>query len=416
MRMRPFRTLVSPTVALRRLQAHVVPVSRTELVAVADAIGSVAAVTVRSPIDVPPFPRASWDGYALRAADTAGATQRSPRRFQLIGQAFAEHAFPGRVGSRECVAVATGAPMPAGADGVVNFEAVVANGSTISLAQAVQPGDRMAVAGEDFARGTRLVRAGQVVGAARAGTLSAAGVGQLAVYARPTVAVIPNGDELAVPDRPLSSGRIYESNNATLAGLIRAAGGRPWLLPPVADDPDRIERTIRRAQSRADLVLVTGGSSVGEHDYLATVFGRIGRLLFHGIAIRPGKPTLAAATARGLLVGLPGHPTSCLVDGFWMLLPVLRRLARRIGPGWEDVRVRLAADYELPTAGLSTLIPLQLRGEWARPTFRSSASLTSLTNADGFALVGPHRVHLRRGERLTAHRLPELLAGGGAGV
>lgn len=415
MKLTPFRRLIPPEVAVARLLSSVRPVRRTELCAVTEAAGRVAARAYLAPMDVPPFARASWDGYAVRASDCRRARPGAPRWLRVAAEAFAEQASVRPVRPGECVAIATGAPLPPGADAVVIFEVVTRRPGRIGVCAPVPRGDRIAEAGEDFRRGTVLVRRGELIGPAAAGTLAASGLARVRVYSRPIVAVVPNGNELVSPGARRRPGTIYESNNATLSGVLRALGADAVVHPPVRDDPARIEAAIRRAQGSSDLVLVTGGSSVGERDFLATVFPRLGRLLFHGIAIRPGKPTLACATPRGLVVGLPGHPTSCLVDAYWMLMPVLRRLSRRPGPGWTDRPVRLGADYELPTAGLSTVIPLRLRGRTGVPTFRSSASLTSLTEADAFALVGPRRIHLRRGDRVIAHRLPEALTGSAGG-
>jgi molybdenum cofactor synthesis domain-containing protein len=208
----------------------------------------------------------------------------------------------------------------------------------------------------------------------------------------------------------LGPGQIFETNNLTLATVVRSAGGEPATHPPVPDDPDAIERAIRTTLATHDLVLVTGGSSVGERDYLPAVFPRVGRLLFHGIAVRPGKPTLAADAHGKLVVGMPGHPTSCLANGYWLLLPILRKLARLPGPGWTDGEVRLDRGYEVPSADLSTVVPLRVDSGRATPTFHGSSAISSLEGANAFALLPPRHPPLRRGVRLTAHFLPSPIA------
>ena len=243
--------------------------------------------------------------------------------------------------------------------------------------------------------------------------LSPAGVGALAitghaavsVWALPHVTVIPNGSELAEAGTRLGRGQIYESNGATLGAVIEASGGRASHVPAVPDDPRRIEGAIRRALSDSDLVLVTGGSSVGERDFLPTIFPRLGRVLFHGIAIRPGKPTLAVKVGRRVVIGMPGHPASCLSNAYWLVVPILRRLARLPGPAWTLQPIRLSESVDLPTSTFATVVPLEVRGGTGRPTFHDSSAITSLGGANAFAIWPADRPAPRRGSRLTARVL-----------
>ncbi len=237
------------------------------------------------------------------------------------------------------------------------------------------------------------------------GGIAAIGRDRLEVYARPIVTIVPNGNELLAPGAPWRDGGIYDSNNATLSAVIHAAGGLPRSELPIADDPRAIERAIRSALRRSDLVLVTGGSSVGERDYLPQILPRVGRVLFRGIAVRPGKPTLAAVRGGKLVVAMPGHPTSCLANAYWLLLPTLRRLARLPGPGWEEIRVKLARSPDRPSPDLSTVVPLRLDNGLAYPTFHDSHAITSLSGVGAFAIVPPGAAPLRRGSIVGAHRL-----------
>lgn len=200
-------------------------------------------------------------------------------------------------------------------------------------------------------------------------------------------------------------GRIYESNNATLSAVVTAAGGVPRPEPPVRDDPRAIERSLRRALRTSDLVLATGGSSVGERDHLPQILPRLGTLLFHGIAVRPGKPTLAAAVRGKVVVGMPGHPTSCLANMYWLVLPALHRLGRRPGPGYSEGTAVLGADAVAPSSGMSTVVPLRFRGGRAYPTFRGSAIHASLSGATAFAMLAPGTRRARAGDRLRVYRL-----------
>lgn len=405
MEMRPFGRLTSVAAARARLLAAARPIDRTETRSVESAFGWIAAGPVRAPFPVPTFPRTTWDGYALRSADTSAARPRHPVTLRVVGTVFAEEAYSGRVGPGETVAIATGGAIPGGADAVVIFEQVDERGSTIRLSHPIQRGERIDRPGHDFPRGARLVERGEELTATALGTVAACGVPRVSVFARPVVAILPNGNELLVPGDAPRTGRIYESNNATLSAVITAAGGIPRPEPPLPDDPVAIERAVRAALERADVVLATGGSSVGERDYLPKILPNLGTLLFHGIAVRAGKPTLAARVGKKLVIGLPGHPTSCLANMYWLVTPALRRIGRRPGPGWTEGWAVLGSDAVAPTPGLATIVPLRFERGRAFTTFRGSSVITSLAGATAFAMLPPGRRRVRSGTKIRVFHL-----------
>ncbi len=397
---------LTPALAARRALLRAVrPIDRTESAIVTEAFGRVAARAVRAPRNVPPFARATWDGYALRSADLRGASPSRPRELRVVGEVFAEGGFRGRVGPGEAVAIATGGAVPPGADAVEIFEEVVREGPTVRLHAPLRPGSRIAPVGDDLRRGELLVRPGEVLGPATLGAVAACGVPSLEVFARPIVAIVPNGNELRPPGSRARAGEIYESNNASLSAVVSGAGGVARPVPPVADDAKALERTLRAALRGADLVIATGGSSVGERDHLPTILPKLGELLFHGVAVRPGKPTLAARAGRKLVLGLPGHPTSCLLNMHWLVLPALRRLARLPGPGWTERTVRVAAS--LPPAGrtMASVVPLRVHAGAVSSTFHGSSAIRSLRDAEAFAFLPPGHAAVPRGSRLTVFLL-----------
>ncbi len=405
MEMRPFGRLTPVETARRRLLAAARPLRRTELLSVEFAFDRVAAASIRAPFPVPTFARTTWDGYALRSADTRGARRTSPSTLRVVGEVFAEQAFPGRVGPGEAVAIATGGAIPRGADAVVIFEEVDIDGREVRVKRPVKAGERIDRPGHDFPRGEILVHEGEELTATALGTIAACGVPKVSVYAQPTVAILPNGNELLAPGSRPGPGRIFESNNATLSAVVRAAGGLPRPEPPLPDDPDRIERALRVALETADVVLATGGSSVGERDHLPRILPRLGTLLFHGIAVRAGKPTLAVRAGSKLVVGLPGHPTSCLVNMYWLVIPALRKIAHRPGPGWTEGWAVLGSDAVAPTPGLATVVPLRFERGRAYTTYRGSSVITSLAGATAFAMLPPGRRVVRAGERIRVYHL-----------
>jgi molybdopterin molybdotransferase len=408
--MRPFGVLTPVETARERLLAAARPVRGLEELPLDAALGRVSARAVRATRPVPAFPRASWDGYAVRSADTRGARSDRPARLRIVGEIFAEDALGRPLGKGESVAIATGGCLPEGADAVAIFEDVRVEGTAVELRRSVPAGTRVARIGDDYARGAPVVAKGEVLSPAALGGLGAVGRATATVLRRPVVAIVPNGNELVAPGERLGRGQIHESNNRTLSALVAAAGGVPRPVAPVPDDARRIEVVLRRELGRADLVLVTGGSSVGERDYLPAIFPKLGRLLFHGVAVRPGKPTLAAVARGKLLVGMPGHPTSCLANGFWLLLPVLRRLAGLPGPGWVEGRARLSAAAGELTPGLSTVVPLRIERGRATPTFHDSSAITSLAGANAFALLEPGSGRLEAGTELPVRYLLPPLA------
>ena len=375
--------------ARRRLLAAARPVSSMEWVSLTDAPGRVASVDVRAPRDVPAFPRATWDGYAVRAKETADASARRPAVLRIAGEIFAEGRPGLSLGRGEAVAIATGGALPRGADGVLIFEDAVTRGSRLTVRRPVAVGERVAPAGSDFRRGTRLLRAGAVIDPASAAAVGSTGQAKVRVYRRPIVTLVPNGNELLRPGARPRAGHIYETNNIALGAVVRACGGEVRSLAPVRDDRAAIEQALRAAAAVSDIVIATGGSSVGERDFLPRVFRRLGRVLFHGVAVRPGKPTLAARRGDVLLVGMPGHPTSCLLNAYWLLLPALLRCARRPGPPWVERSVTLAEAIRPGHGDLATVVPLRLEGDRAWPTFRDSSAITSLTGANAFVILPP---------------------------
>ena len=296
--MRPFTSTISIDEALRRARAAVVAVERTERVSLREAAGRVAAEDVTARADVPPFDRAAMDGYAVVAIDTREATTTSPRSLRRTGVTFAGHAPHAGIAAGECVEIATGAPLPPGADAVVMVERTTREGGRVLVREPARPGQHVGRRANDLAAGDAVVSRGDWLSPARVGALAAAGVPDVLVFARPLVALASTGDELVLPGQPLGEGRIHDVNRFTLPAVIGAHGADTRLLPTVGDSAGAVHAALDAAGG-ADLVVFTGGSSVGDRDLVALVVAERGDILFHGVSMKPGKPTMLARLRRG---------------------------------------------------------------------------------------------------------------------
>src|SRR3954462_2086355 len=369
--------------------------TRTETVALEDAHGRVPAEAVRAPHDLPGFARSTVDGYAVRAADTYGASEGLPSYLDVAGSVAMGRAPSVSVVPGTAVAMPTGGVIPDGADAVVMVEHTQeAMAGTIEVVRPAAPGDGLVRADEDARAGAEILPAGRPLRAQDLGLLAAAGVTSVAVHARPRVAIVSTGDEVVPPaTASLTAGQVRDATAWALAGLVRDAGGEPVLVGIVPDDRDTLESALRAALADADLVVVSAGSSVGARDETAGAVAALGEIWCHGLAVKPGKPTLLAkcvATSGGStvpLIGLPGNPLSALVVFRLVGLPLVWRLAgaERVPPE-PVVRARLSRDLASATGRLD-VVQVAVCDGVAEPLFGPSALLSVLARADGYLVV-----------------------------
>lgn len=311
-----------------------------ERLVLARAHGRVLAQEVVASIPLPPFDNSAMDGYALRHAGLDAADTR----LRLVGEQFAGVSRELRIGAGQCARVTTGAPLPAGADAVVMKENTRLDGDDVVVLVPPVPGQHLRRAGEDVAVGEAVLGTGQVLTPARIALVASLGQPDLAVHARPTVAVFATGDELVEPGVPLAPGQVYNSNRELLMGLLRAEGLEPVAWPTLPDDPARIASLLGDAASSFDLVLTCGGVSAGEKDHLPELLQRQGRIAFWKVRMRPGMPLLFGALGQGLLLGLPGNPVSVLATWLALGRPLLDALQQR-GEPRPRLRARLAQGW-----------------------------------------------------------------------
>lgn len=372
------------------------PIEREESVALLDASRRVAAVDIRSRIDVPLADRAAMDGFAVIARDTAGATKSKPVIVRRIETLHAASVPRKRVTHGRSSEIATGATLPPGATAVVRVEDTERDANLVRVFAPVRAGENVAARGSDIKRGSIVVRRGQSPTPARIGALAAIGLDRVRVYGTPRVAILTTGDEVIPPGRPIRTGQVYDINSNTIASVVRENGGEPVLLGRVPDRSGALRNALRKALVN-DLVVCSGGSSVGERDIVVDVLRSMGHVLFHGIAVRPGKPTALGRVDGKSVLGMPGFPTSCLSNCYVLLAPMLRRMARLPAATPKIVEVALAKRLDRTPGRLEFHTVRVVEGK-AVPAFKESSAITSMAHADGYIEIPANVGRLEAGE------------------
>jgi molybdopterin molybdotransferase len=398
--MRPFTSTISLDEAQRRLDAAVRPIERTERVRLDQAAGRVAAADVISQLDVPPFARSAMDGYAVIAADTEGASRETPVRLRQLDRVFTGTVSTQIVARGACAEIATGAPLPAGSDAVVMVEETAkSDATTIDVFAAAAAGQNIGRRGGDIAAGDRVIASGDLLTPGRIGALAAIGRTDVEVFAKPRVAILSTGNEVLEPGQPLPEGHIYDVNRFTLGAVVSAHGGAPEPRRPAQDTVAALLQALDECAT-ADLVVFSGGSSVGERDLVVDAIAARGQMIFHGIAVRPGKPTAFALVAGTPFFGMPGNPTSCLSNAYILLVPFLRAVARLPPHAPRTLRVPIGRRI-VSTANRHQFYTVRLRDGAAFPAFKGSGDITSLSMADGYIEIPAEQSTVEEGTDVT---------------
>jgi molybdopterin molybdotransferase len=396
-RMRPIRDTIPLDEARELIDGVATLVTRTELVPLVKANGRVVATDVTAPFDVPPFSRAGMDGYAVRAEDTFGANRYEPRVLRCVEQVFTGQMPARTVGPGDCIEIATGAPMPDGADAVVMVEETEKDSSgEIRIFTPVYPRQNVGRRGADIQAGQPVLRAGDVLNPSRVGVLAALGLTEASVFAQPRVAILSTGNEIADPGEPLAPGQIYDINRFTLNAIVREHGGEPELHRTAVDTLEDLSDAIDECLD-ADLLVFSGGSSVGERDLILDVIAQKGEILFHGIAVKPGKPTAFGLIGGKLVFGMPGYPTSCLSNAYMLLVPILRRIAHLPPHMMRSISVPLGQRV-VSTTGRHQFYTVRVVDGVALPAFKASGDITSMALADGYIEIAAQTDVVEKGE------------------
>lgn len=374
----------------------------SELVPIAQLLDRVLAASIASPLTLPQVDTSERDGYALRSADASepGAV------LKVVGEATAGSPFAGSLKAGTCIRIATGSIVPKGADAVVMFEDVAdASEGQIKLPFAAKPWDWIARKGSDMHKGMKLFNKGDVLAAPQIAALGAIGLESVSVLRRPRALVFTTGNEVRQPGEPLEPGQVYDGNTAALSALMRGCGVNVTERRTVKDTLAGMCKVLRDSAEKYDLVVFTGGTSVGDKDYARRALDAEGRTLVHGVAVKPGKPLLFGKVGDCLVVGLPGFPTSAMMLALAFLQPLCLKLAGFPGVSEPSIDVTLAGRMSL-VPDKTSVLPVNIGEDGlCRPTFHGSASISSIAFANGYVVLPPGEGVVNEGDDCEVYPL-----------
>ncbi len=402
-----FRELVSIDEAIKRLYRNYKPKRFVEEVSLSKAFGRIAAKDIYSNIDIPPFDRATMDGFAIKAEDTFEAEEDNPVNLKVVGYIEAGSNPKVEIKAGEAVEISTGAPIPKGANAVVMVEFTSRNDNEVYIYKPVTPGENIMAAGSDIMAGEMIVRKDTVLTQREIGVLSAAGFDKVEVYKKPKVAIISTGNELVKPGDKLDYGKIYDVNSYAICAAVEENGGEAIFLGIARDDEKEIRAKIAEGLKIADIVICSGGTSAGVGDMMYRILNSWDPgIIVHGVAVKPGKPTIIAICNEKLVFGLPGYPTSALMIFEIFVAPLIRKIA---GISVEKRRV----NAKLPTKVFSSIgrrefLPVNVvegtEGYTAYPVSgHYSGAITALSETDGFIEIPENRAFLESGEEVEVN-------------
>jgi len=380
----------------------------TEDVLLEAAVGRILAEDVHAAGNLPGFARSTVDGYAVRAASTFGASESSPALFTVVGAVAMGEVPQVAVAAGEAARIATGGMLPPGADGVVMLEhAESLDDVSIEVVRSVAPGQNLIAAGEDFENGARVAAVGRRLRPQDAGVLAAFGRTRVKAFRQPVVGIISTGDEIVPAEATPGPAQIRDVNRYTLAGLVAQTGALPVAFGIVGDEFQSLHAACRRALEQCDMVLISGGSSVGARDFSVEVISAFAgaELLVHGIAISPGKPTILAKVFGKALWGLPGHVVSSMIVFSRIVRPVLLHIGGLAAPTAEDIRIPARLNRNVASAqGRTDFVRVRLlhrENEWrAEPILGKSGLINTMVKSDGVIEIGKNIEGLDEGARV----------------
>jgi molybdenum cofactor synthesis domain-containing protein len=399
----PFKQLLSHEEALTLITSNIKPIERTERIPLEDAFERVLAEEIVAELNVPPFDRSAMDGYAVKADDTFGASIFNPKSLQLIEVIHAGDIPNKIVGKNACTQIATGSPIPQGANAVVMLEFTKQNDSEIQILRPVYPGANISKKGEDIQKDESILTKNTYLTAAKVGVLAALGLSHVNVYECPRVAILPTGSEIRKVGSQLAPGQIFDINSHTLSAVAKQNGSTVTRHPIVSDTRAALKQAITSLLEH-DIVIIAGGSSVGERDLLHGIVQDLGSILFHGVQVKPGKPTLFGMIQGTPIFGMPGYPTSCLSNAFLFLEPALRLKARKPIKKAASIEAQLA-ERIVSSSGRKQFLTVKIENNLAYPVYRHSGAITSMANADGYIILPINTDVVEKGDTVQVYLL-----------
>jgi molybdenum cofactor synthesis domain-containing protein len=393
------RTSVDEALRLLLSKVHLLD---TETINFSDALGRVLAEDVASNNDNPPFDRAAMDGYAVKAENTFGASQTNPIYFDVVGEVSVGTQPKIEIKNFQAIKIMTGAAIPNGADAVVMFEYVKERGKKIEVLKPVTPGKNVSLKGEDVRKGEVLLRKGREIKPHDIGMLAAIGKTKIKVYRKPLVGIISSGEELIKPGTKLEKGKIYDVNTYSLSALVESTGARSIRLGIVSDEREKMKKAIKKAL-RHDAIILSGATSVGKKDIFPDIVEEMGKVLVHGVAMRPGEPTGFGMIEEKLVFMLPGYPVASIVGFSVFVRPALEKMQ-----GKERRRMQVKAVLERKIAselGRRDFVRVKIKkekGKLVASPVRTTGSgiISSLVKADGFVVVPENTEGLEKGKEV----------------
>jgi len=359
---------------------------KIEEVELKDAYGRILARDVKSPIDLPPFNRASRDGYAVKAEDTFKASEDNPKILECI-ETIEAGSIPRKKIERGCCSrISTGAPVPEGADAIIMVEYTEEKGNKILIYKSAYPNQHIALRGSDISKNDTISKKGALLSPEKIGALSAAGISKVPVIAKLKVGILSTGNELIKPSDKWSPGKIFDSNSHSIAAAVKNCGCEPKILGIVKDDYMKLYNAIQSTIKKCDILITSGGTSAGAGDILRDIIDNMGEVIIHGISIKPGKPTLIGKVDDKLVFGLPGFPVSALIIFNVLLRPYLMEFSGKSSEHKHMMDLPLAQRLH-SSKGRVHYALVKIRDEKAHPILKDSGAITSLADADGYIKI-----------------------------
>jgi molybdopterin molybdotransferase len=389
-----FFNLLPPDEALAKFLAEIKTTPQPEDVPIAEALGRVTFASIRAPVSVPAFTRSTMDGYAVRAQDTFGASASLPMYLALVGEVLMGSAPDLELAPGQAALIHTGGMLPRGSDAVVQIEVTQkSHEREVEILKSVAPGENVLQAGDDVQAGAEVLPAGHWLRPQDLGGLAALGLTPVKVARRPRVALLSTGDEVVPPEQAPRIGQVRDVNSYSIAGLVQLAGGVPLQGGIIPDSLAALKAAAESALAKADLLVISAGSSVSVRDITVDVVAELGRpgVLVHGVSIKPGKPTLLAVADDRPIIGLPGNPVSAMISARLFLVPAIRRLLGCPNPP-PAAMVRARLTHNLPSqAGRVDFVPVRLAWQGdqrlAEPVFGKSNQIFILVQGQGLVMV-----------------------------